>query len=73
MNHEGTGRIAFRDSSKVDLVLNKLGTMETDYVLDLEDAVIVVRDMNGKAHLKQSVDVFGGATTFTGICFTTEK
>jgi uncharacterized membrane protein len=37
--------------------------METEYVLDLEDAVIVVRDMDGKVHLKQCVDVFGGATT----------
>lgn len=37
--------------------------MESDYVLDLEDAVIVVRDIDGKVHLKQCVDVFGGATS----------
>lgn len=55
--------IAFKDSSTADRVLNELRAMEQDYVLDLEDAVIVVRDMDGKVHLKQCVDVFGGATT----------
>lgn len=55
--------IAFKDLSTADRVLNELRAMETEYVLDLEDAVIVVRDMDGKVHLKQCVDVFGGATT----------
>jgi uncharacterized membrane protein len=55
--------IAFKDSSTADRVLNELRAMESKYVLDLEDAVIVVRDMDGKVHLKQCVDVFGGATT----------
>ncbi len=54
--------IAFNDSSTADRVLNELRAMETEYVLDLEDAVIVVRDQDGKVHLKQCVDVFGGAT-----------
>jgi len=54
--------IAFKDSSTADRVLNELRAMENEYVLDLEDAVIVVRDMDGKVHLKQCVDVFGGAT-----------
>lgn len=55
--------IAFKDSGTADRVLNELRAMETEYVLDLEDAVIVVRDMDGKVHLKQCVDVFGGATS----------
>jgi len=55
--------IAFKDSSTADRELNELRAMEKEYVLDLEDAVIVVRDMDGKVHLKQCVDVFGGATT----------
>ena len=55
--------IAFKDSSTADRVLNELRAMETKYVLDLEDAVIVVRDIDGKVHLKQCVDVFGGATS----------
>ncbi|MBM4138531.1 MAG: DUF1269 domain-containing protein [Nitrospira sp.] len=54
--------IAFKDSGTADRVLDELRAMETNYVLDLEDAVIVVRDMSGKVHLKQCVDVFGGAT-----------
>jgi uncharacterized membrane protein len=55
--------IAFKDLSTADRVLNELRAMEKNYVLDLEDAVIVVRDMDGKVHLKQCVDVFGGTTT----------
>jgi len=55
--------IAFKDSSTADRVLNELRALETEYVLDLEDAVIVVRDKDGKVHLKQCVDVFGSATT----------
>lgn len=55
--------ISFKDSSTADRVLNELRAMESKYVLELEDAVIVVRDMDGKVHLKQCVDVFGGATT----------
>ena len=54
--------IAFKDSGTADWVLDELRTMETNALLDLEDAVIVLRDMNGKVHLKQCVDVFGGAT-----------
>lgn len=55
--------IAFKDSSTADRVLNELRAMEENYVLDLEDAVIVIRDNDGKVHLKQCVDVFNGATT----------
>ena len=55
--------LAFKDSRTADRELNELRAMEKEYVLDLEDAVIVVRDPDGKVHLKQCVDVFGGATT----------
>lgn len=58
--------IAFKDSTTADRVLNELRAMETEYVVDLEDAVIVVRDLDGKVHLKQCVDVFGSAT-FHGV------
>lgn len=54
--------IAFKDSGTADQVLNEMRAMESDYVLDLEDAVVVVRDPDGKVHLKQCVDIFGGAT-----------
>jgi uncharacterized membrane protein len=55
--------IAFKDSGTADKVLDELRSLEADYVLDLEDAVIVVRDKNGKVRIKQCIDVFGGATT----------
>ncbi len=55
--------IAFKDSGRADRELNELRAMQSEYVLDLEDAAVVVRDQDGKVHLKQCVDVFGGATT----------
>ena len=55
--------IAFQDADTADQVLNTLRGMETEHALNLEDAVIVVRNTNGKVYLKQCVDVFGNATT----------
>jgi uncharacterized membrane protein len=55
--------IAFKDCDTADHVLNELRAMETEYVLDLEDAVIVVRDKDSKVHVKQCVDLFGASTT----------
>ena len=55
--------IAFQDADTADQVLNKLRAMEPEHTVNLEDAVIVVRNKNGKVYLKQCVDVFGNATT----------
>ena len=55
--------IAFQDSDTADQVLKELRDMETDYALDLEDAVIVMRSKDGKVYLKQCIEVFGSATT----------
>lgn len=55
--------IAYKDRDTADRVLNEFQAMETDYILDLEDVVIVVRDTDSKVHIKQCVDLFGVATT----------
>jgi uncharacterized membrane protein len=47
--------IAFNGQDTADQVLNKLREMQKEYLVDLEDAVVVVRDRNGKVRIKQSV------------------
>ena len=51
--------IAFKDCDTADHVLNELRAMEKEYILDLEDAAIVVRDNDSKVHVKQSVNLIG--------------
>ena len=38
-------------------VLNKLRALQSEHLVDLEDAVVAVRDKNGKVRLKQSVNL----------------
>jgi uncharacterized membrane protein len=46
-----------------DEVLNKLRSLEKEYLIDLEDACVVERDTGGKVHIKQAVNLarFGAA------------
>ena len=55
--------LAFKELDTADHFLNELRNMEKEHVLELEDACVVVRDTNGKIHLKQSVNLVAlGAT-----------
>lgn len=49
--------IAFHDPNTADLALNKLQAMQKEYLVELEDACVVVRDESGKIHLKQAVQL----------------
>jgi uncharacterized membrane protein len=40
-----------------DEVLNRLRSMQKEYLIDLEDACVVERDKNGKIYIKQSVNL----------------
>jgi uncharacterized membrane protein len=51
--------IAFQAIDTADHVLNELRAMEKEYILDLEDAAVVVRDQDSKVHVKQSVNLIG--------------
>ncbi|QNT70178.1 DUF1269 domain-containing protein [Defluviicoccus vanus] len=51
--------IAFSGRDTADRVLNDLRSMQREYLVDLEDAVIVTRDDEGKLKLKQSVNLVG--------------
>ncbi|WP_292531257.1 DUF1269 domain-containing protein [Methylocystis sp.] len=47
-----------------DEVLNKLRSLQKEYLIDLEDACVVERDSDGKVHIKQAVNLtaLGAAT-----------
>src|SRR6185312_17533418 len=47
----------FDGMNTADEVLNKLRSMEKEYLIDLEDACVVERDQNGKIHIKQAVNL----------------
>jgi uncharacterized membrane protein len=49
--------IAFDDQYKADEVLQTLVRLEKEFLVDLDDACIVIRDKAGKVKLKQSHDL----------------
>ncbi len=49
--------IGFPDEFKADEVLIDLRRLELDYLIDLEDAAIVVRNKDGKVKVKQSQEL----------------
>jgi uncharacterized membrane protein len=49
--------VGFEQPDEADKVLLKLAQMKKEYLIDLEDAVVVVRDEAGKVHLKQSLNL----------------
>jgi uncharacterized membrane protein len=49
--------VSFKGDDTADQVLNKLQAMQKENLIDLEDAVVAVRDRNGKVRLKQAVDL----------------
>ncbi|HEV7576392.1 MAG TPA: DUF1269 domain-containing protein [Caldimonas sp.] len=49
--------VSFKGEDTADQVLNKLQAMQKENLIDLEDAVVAVRDRNGKVRLKQAVDL----------------
>src|SRR5687768_15200282 len=72
--------VGFKDPEEADRVLLRLSKLKREYLIDIEDAVVVVRDETGKVHLKQSINlVTAGATsgfisgslwgTFVGLCY----
>lgn len=49
--------LAFKELDTADHFLNELRNLEKEHILELEDACVVVRDADGKIHLKQSVNL----------------
>jgi len=64
--------ISFKDEFKADEVLLDLKKLEREYLIDLEDAAIVVRNKQGKVKIKQTQElVASGALSggFWGLLF----
>lgn len=51
--------VAFDNTEEADRALTKLGELEKEYLVDLADAVVVIRGQNNKIRLKQSVNLVG--------------
>jgi uncharacterized membrane protein len=49
--------VSFKGEDTADQVLNKMLAMQKEHLVDMEDAVVAVRDKNGKIRLKQSVNL----------------
>ncbi|MDL2409416.1 DUF1269 domain-containing protein [Rhizobium calliandrae] len=59
--------LGFDDANKADTILNRLSQLEKEYLIDLEDAVVAVRDGAGKVRLKQSVNLAAAGATRGGL------
>lgn len=59
--------IGFKGEDTADQVLNKLHALKKEYMIDLEDACVVVRDRDGRVHLKQAVNLTGVAAASGGL------
>lgn len=49
--------VGFDAEETADNVLLKLASLQKEYLVDLEDAVVAIRDKDGKVHLKQSLNL----------------
>ena len=59
--------LGFDTADRADAVLNRLVQLEKEYLVDLEDAVIAVRDAQGKVRLKQSVNLTAAGAASGGL------
>ena len=59
--------IGFDDPHEADRALTELARLQREYLIDLEDAVVAVRDPGGKLRLKQSVDLVGSGAASGGL------
>lgn len=59
--------LGFDTADKADAILNRLVQLEKEYLVDLEDAVVAVRDAGGKVRLKQSVNLTAAAAASGGL------
>jgi uncharacterized membrane protein len=58
--------IGFPDEFKADEVLLDLRKLERDYLIDLEDAAIVVRNKNGKVKVRQTQELIASGALSGG-------
>jgi uncharacterized membrane protein len=59
--------LAFDNPQEADRVLTDLVRMQKEYLVDLADAVVAIRQPDGKVHLKQSVNLVGVGAASGGL------
>ena len=59
--------IAFEKPDEADRVLTELARLQKEYLIDLEDAVVAVRQPDGKVQLKQSLNLIGVGAASGGL------
>lgn len=56
--------VGFDKSDEADRVLTELNRLRREYLIDLEDAVVAIRDPDGKIHIKQSISTVGRGASY---------
>src|SRR3954447_10688420 len=51
--------IGFDNPQEADRVLTELARLQREYLIGLEDAVVAIRQPDGKVNLKQSINMIG--------------
>lgn len=59
--------IAFDSPQEADNVLTELNRLQKEYLIDLADAVVVIRQPDGKINLKQSINLVSAGAASGGI------
>ena len=59
--------VAFDNPQEADRVLTELTRLQKEYLVDLEDAVIAIRQPDGKVNLKQSINLVGAGAASGGL------
>ena len=59
--------IAFDSPQEADRVLTELGRLQKEYLIDLEDAVVAIRQPDGRVQLKQSINLIGMGAASGGL------
>ena len=59
--------IGFDTPTEADRVLTELARLKREYLIDLEDAVVAIRDPEGTVRIKQSINMVGMGATQGGL------
>ena len=56
--------VGFDRPTDADRVLTELNALRREYLIDLADAVVAIRDPDGKVHIKQSINMVGHGASY---------
>lgn len=59
--------VAFDGPQEADRALTELNRLQKEYLVDLADAVVVIRQPDGKINLKQSISLVGAGAASGGL------